>query len=703
MRVAIDAAIWNFQNQSAQGGKNPALRTLFFRLLKLLALPLQPIFVYDGKNKPLTKRGKTVTRYGTCIPNELSKNLVARFQFPHHTAPGEAEAECAFLQKNGIVDAVMSQDVDAIMFGSTLTLRDWSKEGTKGNKTPTHVNVLDLVKIKETSGLDPAGMILVALLSGGDYHDGVPGFGPALACSIARAGFGDEMIDLVLNDDAEGMREWRERLQYELRTNESGYFSKRHKTIDLPADFPDQTVLRYYLEPAVSKKEDLRKLEARWVQWWAKDIDVQELRQYTGITFDWMYKGGAKRFIRCFAQPLLQHRLKTRKVDGRDFSRENITERRQHFVSDGIPELRLSAIPGNVVGIDLDAEEENPEYADLDADDGAEDIEVVESTAKEVGESEGMQLSSPSKRRKRPPWDPSNVEKWWIPEALLKLGLPAVVEDWYEEQRAIRADPVKFATRKCKQPAKTSNKIDKSMKHGALKQYLPTTKSDSRGSTIDHEQETQYVISKGSSVLATDSATITPSSQDSRLEIFFQPTNSMESVPETDLVEERKLASRKKDSDRQFATKTHRRSVEDHPTGQLSENSLATTPPNDNALTTNVSPFVTQRKKRQTRRTQNQEKPPQEEDDDEVVFVGESKAPPPIASFFRSTTGRSKQSCTVEQEVSHMVATPDLSERRLLNKKLAAIPRDSLPGAWKELLVTPSQSSRVSFIDLTNS
>jgi Holliday junction resolvase YEN1 len=141
-------------------------------------LPIHPVFVYDGKNKPLTKRGKTVSGYGTCIPNEMSKKLVQLFRYPQHTAPGEAEAECAFLQKHGIVDAVMSQDVDAIMFGSGVTLRNWSKEATRGNKTATHVDVLRSSEVREKSGLTPEGLILVALLSGGDYDsDGVPGFG----------------------------------------------------------------------------------------------------------------------------------------------------------------------------------------------------------------------------------------------------------------------------------------------------------------------------------------------------------------------------------------------------------------------------------------------------------------------------------------------------------------------------------------------
>src|SRR5271154_5607895 len=126
-RIAIDVAIWQFQNQSGQGGANPALRTLYSRFLKLLSRPIHPLFVSEGKNKPLTKRNKTVKAYGTCMLDEISKELIQAFRFPYHTAPGEAEAECALLQRRGVVDAVMSQDVDTLMFGSTTTLRDWSK------------------------------------------------------------------------------------------------------------------------------------------------------------------------------------------------------------------------------------------------------------------------------------------------------------------------------------------------------------------------------------------------------------------------------------------------------------------------------------------------------------------------------------------------------------------------------------------------
>ena len=473
LRIAIDAAIWNFQSQAGQGGKNPALRTLYYRLLKLLALPIHPLFVYDGKNKPSLKRGKAVSRWGTCIANETSKKLIRHFSFPHHTAPGEAEAECALLQRKGIVDMVMSQDGDAIMFGSGVTLRDWSKEGTKGNKTPTHVNVLDLPRLKERSGLDPEGMILVALLSGGDYdQNGVAGFGAGLACEAARAGFGADMLQLVRQDDETGLKEWRERLQYELGSNESGHFRKKHKTVRIPDSFPDRTIVDYYINPAISQPEDLNKLEKQWAKSWEANIEVSGLRDYVAQTFDWQYKPGAWKFVRTMAPSLLASKLLAGTATSHVTSVDHITERRQHFVNDGIPELRVKAVPADIVGIDLDAEEDSPEYlarlAEEHESDEAVQVQEVTSTQQEADEDPpGSQ--SPTKSRKPPPWSPYVTEKIWLPETVVQLGVPAVVEDWHQLQRDILADPKKFASRKCKKP---TTKPKTQPQSGTIKQYL---------------------------------------------------------------------------------------------------------------------------------------------------------------------------------------------------------------------------------------
>ena len=38
-------------------------------------------------------------------------------------APGEAEAELAYLNRIGVIDAVLSDDVDTFLFGATMVVR----------------------------------------------------------------------------------------------------------------------------------------------------------------------------------------------------------------------------------------------------------------------------------------------------------------------------------------------------------------------------------------------------------------------------------------------------------------------------------------------------------------------------------------------------------------------------------------------------
>jgi holliday junction resolvase YEN1 len=453
IRIAIDIAIWQFQNQAGQGGQNPALRTFYYRLLRLLALPIQPLFVYDGPKKPLAKRNKVVSRYGTTsLQNEMSKKLLELFRFPYWTAPGEAEAECALLQRESVVDAVMSQDVDAVMWGSTMTLRDWSREGTRGNKTATHVNVIRAEETKKASGLDSDGMILVALLSGGDYApDGVPGFGPGLTCEVARADFGSELLEVMSKSDKAGLSDWKDRLHYELDTNESGYFRTKHKSVKLPGEFPDQTIVNYYTHPVVSPPTELPRLRKGLQGTWDGDVGIVELREYVAQTFNWQYRGGACKFIRSLAPSLLAQRLLRCQRNTTISSNYAILERRKHFVNDGMPELRIAAVPSDIVGLNIEDEEDSPEYVQA-REDAAAAEEEADSLADPAEPDDGQQgtASNMSRHRKKAPWDPRNPEKMWVPETLVKLGLPNLVEEWEQKQRDMLTDPKKFIANKAR-------------------------------------------------------------------------------------------------------------------------------------------------------------------------------------------------------------------------------------------------------------
>ena len=47
--------------RGTRAGENPAVRVIFYRLCRLLTLPIIPVFVFDGPDRPKVKRGINVT------------------------------------------------------------------------------------------------------------------------------------------------------------------------------------------------------------------------------------------------------------------------------------------------------------------------------------------------------------------------------------------------------------------------------------------------------------------------------------------------------------------------------------------------------------------------------------------------------------------------------------------------------------------
>lgn len=88
------------------------------------------------------------------------------------------------------MDVVLSEDVDIIMFGCGKIFWSWIVEG-KGNVL-IYIIFYDVEEIvKGESGLDWEGMVLVVLMSGGDYFfEGVLGCGIKVVCEVVRVGFG---------------------------------------------------------------------------------------------------------------------------------------------------------------------------------------------------------------------------------------------------------------------------------------------------------------------------------------------------------------------------------------------------------------------------------------------------------------------------------------------------------------------------------
>lgn len=341
------------------------------------------------------------------------------------------------------MDAVLSEDVDTLMFGSGVTLRNWTPENGSG-KTPTHVNVYRAEETLKRSGMDGPGMVLVALMSGGDYiPEGIPGCGPKVACDAARAGFGKELCALR-RSDKEGLKAWRDLLQHEIRTNESKLFTRKNKNLVIPEDFPSMEVMGYYTRPCISTATKL--VQLRESLKWDQDIDFPALRSFTGDAFDWRCVGGAKKFIRNLAPAMLVRRLRLIAESGEELEQEAQAEaeaalvakvhgKRNHSTTDGELELRISFTPSNLVPIDLSIEDEEDDFLPAGRDENDSDLEdgpaaVPSETPTEASDIEDAPTSPTKKTRQARPYDPDAAEKLWILKDFLQLGCPLLVEDY---------------------------------------------------------------------------------------------------------------------------------------------------------------------------------------------------------------------------------------------------------------------------------
>ncbi len=166
-----------------------------------LRMNLLPIFIFDGPPESLkrptnpelvrdahslyTQFRSNNDIYDTSIASTLNASNALKWYFsvnhitelcsalgiPVLTAPSEAEMFAAVLCKEGIAGTVLSNDVDALLFGSPHVTRTIVM--TKDN-----IERCTLQDLEESIGLDLEGLRDLAVVSGCDFHKGVKGIGP---------------------------------------------------------------------------------------------------------------------------------------------------------------------------------------------------------------------------------------------------------------------------------------------------------------------------------------------------------------------------------------------------------------------------------------------------------------------------------------------------------------------------------------------
>ncbi|GAB5369419.1 hypothetical protein AAMO2058_001402900 [Amorphochlora amoebiformis] len=146
----------------------------------------------------LQKRTVKVTRQHV---NE-SITLLRLMGIPVVKAPGEAEAQCACLARQGIVYAAATEDLDALIAGAPRVLRGLASpkggggggEGGGGDQ----VTEIALSRVLEGGNLTSIQLADIAAILGSDFSDGIHGVGPTAALrAIRRHGSLDKYLSTL--------------------------------------------------------------------------------------------------------------------------------------------------------------------------------------------------------------------------------------------------------------------------------------------------------------------------------------------------------------------------------------------------------------------------------------------------------------------------------------------------------------------------
>ncbi|GAB1603504.1 flap endonuclease GEN homolog 1-like [Argonauta hians] len=195
-KIAIDLNTWIVENKLCTPYEHIYLRNVFLRTIEFLKNGITPVFVIDGtipvlKDSAIYKRRK-INNKGYTLPfnRERSQNVesvkcVNILEYLGATclvSNGEAEALCARLNTEEIVDACLTSDSDIFLYGAKHVYRKYCKKNHQ-----CHLESYTSKDILEEFGLHQRSLICLALLVGCDYDiQGVKGIGPKYALSLLK-------------------------------------------------------------------------------------------------------------------------------------------------------------------------------------------------------------------------------------------------------------------------------------------------------------------------------------------------------------------------------------------------------------------------------------------------------------------------------------------------------------------------------------
>jgi 5'-3' exonuclease len=217
--IGIDGYFWLYQILTAIRGatgqdltsKNGEIIThtygLLMRLVKLLQYGAEPIVVFDGpapllkqqtldlrkkkrkdaqneleKSQLIDKKRKLQLEQRSTIlhPDQIKqvKQMLTIFGIRYVQARNETDSELVNMQKEGIIDYIMSDDSDILVFGGTNIIRNY-------NAKKKVFQFLDRDEL-ESNGWHDEKIATLAILLGTDYNYKIPRVGPKTADKLVN-------------------------------------------------------------------------------------------------------------------------------------------------------------------------------------------------------------------------------------------------------------------------------------------------------------------------------------------------------------------------------------------------------------------------------------------------------------------------------------------------------------------------------------
>ena len=197
----------------------------------------------------IAERGQ-LDRLAASITDQMyaeCQELLQMFGIPWIVSPGEAEAQCAFLDMNGLTHGTITDDSDIWVFGGQNVFKNFFNQDK-------HCERFTSADVSKHFGLSRERLIMLAMLTGSDYTDGIESVGPVTALEIiAEFAIDGRRHDLQPLSE---FKIWWDTHHKNLTLPPGSKLREKLRKLQLPETFPSDRIRTAYINPDVDNSTE---------------------------------------------------------------------------------------------------------------------------------------------------------------------------------------------------------------------------------------------------------------------------------------------------------------------------------------------------------------------------------------------------------------------------------------------------------------